>query len=318
MVIPGDEDSFFATFKSMSNRSDYRQFCEQQDLPFFLKAAWMDVVCGEKGWDAVLVSSGDKVMAAMPFQIKKRGPWVKLSTPDFTPHSGPWIKPSDKKTTHGITAHYHHYADALIKALPAAAFMGLKLDGQFQDMSPWQWRKLQARPRTNYVLTLDRGITKEDVAGLFNYSVRQQIDLPDHEIGEVGVEEAIAFFKTHHKYWSKEHERITRQLSRVQGLGEPLFLSLNIEGKLSAVFFSWWSDSRLYWINYTGTEETKNVIPFYALLYDATLRNLERTIEVDFMGSQNRTMAQACRSMGASPNTYFLIEKAPVWARWIR
>ena len=302
----------------MSNRSAYRQFCEQQNLPFFLQAAWMDVVCGENGWDAVLVSSGDKVMAALPFQVKTKGPWVKLSTPDFTPHSGPWIRQSDKKTTHGITAHYHHYVDALIKALPAAAFMGLKLDRQFQDMSPWQWRKLQARPRTNYVLTLDEDIPKEDVAGLFNYSVRQQIDLPEYKINTVGAEEAIAFFKSHHKYWSKDHERITRQLSKVEGLGEPLFLSLDIEDKLNAVFFAWWSASRLYWINYASNGRTKNIIPFYALLYEAILKNLGRTKEVDFMGSQNKTMAQSCRAMGARPTTYFLIEKAPVWARLIR
>ena len=251
----------------MSNRSAYRLFCERQDLPFFLKAEWMDVVCGEKDWDAALVTSGEKVMAAMPFQVKRKGPWTKLSTPDFTPHSGPWIRPSDKKTTHGITAHYHHYVDALVKALPKAAFFGLKLDARFQDMSPWQWRKLWARPRTNYVLTLDKGITKDEVAGLFNYSVRQQIDLPDHEIKEVGAEAAIEFFKAHHNYWSNDHERITRQLSKVEGFGEPLFLALDIEGQLSAVFFAWWSASRLYWINYASSGKTKNVIPFYALLH---------------------------------------------------
>ena len=76
----------------------YGELCANEDLiPLFSKDWWLDSVVGVDKWDVALVFRDGKIIASMPYIIKKRF-GLKLSTlPELTQYLGPWIKPSQAK-----------------------------------------------------------------------------------------------------------------------------------------------------------------------------------------------------------------------------
>ena len=56
--------------------SEWTKLSGNADLPIFMQSWWLDAVCAGKEWDVMLypadADSADKVVAAMPYLIRKR------------------------------------------------------------------------------------------------------------------------------------------------------------------------------------------------------------------------------------------------------
>ena len=56
----------------MTNKSDYKTFCNQHDLPIFYQPWWLDVV--SKNWDVVVYKKSNQIFGVFPYEMKKK--WV--------------------------------------------------------------------------------------------------------------------------------------------------------------------------------------------------------------------------------------------------
>ena len=81
-----------------SSKDKYRVLCDaESSIPLFSKAWWLDAVCGDDGWNVVLVEKGENIIGAMPFYIKHHLGFKKFIQPPLTQTLGPWIRPSNAK-----------------------------------------------------------------------------------------------------------------------------------------------------------------------------------------------------------------------------
>ena len=72
----------------MTNKQKYYIFCENEnDIPIFSQAWWLDAVCGS-AWDVVLVENHGDIIASMPYHMKKKIGFNIITMPKLTQNMG--------------------------------------------------------------------------------------------------------------------------------------------------------------------------------------------------------------------------------------
>lgn len=79
-----------------SRKEAYQQLCETTDLYIFMQHWWLEGVSAGKDWDVVLVhdeNDPNRIIGALPYEIKKRL-WIStVCQPEMTPYEGFWVAP---------------------------------------------------------------------------------------------------------------------------------------------------------------------------------------------------------------------------------
>ena len=100
----------------MDNKETYRQFCEREkSLPIFSQPWYLDMVCGEKNWDVLIVRKGTDIAASMPYQLKRQFGFQLARMPKLTGYLGPYFPKKFHKQKEKLTC-------ALILQLPKVSF----------------------------------------------------------------------------------------------------------------------------------------------------------------------------------------------------
>ncbi|MCB0524002.1 MAG: GNAT family N-acetyltransferase [Lewinellaceae bacterium] len=154
----------------MINQDAYRKFAEQaSDLPLFMQPWYLDAVCVGGNWEAVLIEKGGKLVAALPFFLKKKLHWQYIAMPQLCKFLGPYLIPEFRTLDQEMRLY-----EALISELPdrLAAFQ--------QDMNyavtnwlPFHWRGFRQSTRYSYVLSLD--LPEEDIFRNISKNYRNKI-----------------------------------------------------------------------------------------------------------------------------------------------
>ena len=97
---------------------------EQRSTPtpstwtLFEEPYWLDCVA-PGAWKAVEITRDGRVVARLPYVVKKRYGTTALTLPDLTPWLGPWMAPSDGKYNNQLGAQ-HQLLRELVGQLPKA------------------------------------------------------------------------------------------------------------------------------------------------------------------------------------------------------
>lgn len=140
-----------------SNKEIYRTLCETEGskMPLFQQSWWMDVVCQDKEWDVALAWSGNQLLAAMPYLLRRRMGVKYVLQPQLSPYNGPYyLYPESCTTPSKRTTFEHHATEHLLQQLEE-----LNLCCFQQNFSPlvtnWMpfcWRGYKQSTRYTYVL----------------------------------------------------------------------------------------------------------------------------------------------------------------------
>ena len=105
-------------------REQYRQLCAvESTIPVFSQAWWLDAVAPEN-WDVVLCEKDGKIIASMPFIIKRKLFVSIVTMPVLTQHLGPWFRTAeDKEPEHGLRI-----------VFGVARFVGVHLYAEFRKV----------------------------------------------------------------------------------------------------------------------------------------------------------------------------------------
>ncbi len=133
----------------MSNKRRYQTFCKTAvDLPIFLQDWYLDVVCVEGEWDVAIVEKAGRIIAAMPYYIKKKGFFTYSTIPPLTKWLGPYLLPELRKRKHELKLYKE-----LIEQLPTVDFFNQNFHYTVKNWLPFYWQHFRQTTQYSYLLT---------------------------------------------------------------------------------------------------------------------------------------------------------------------
>ena len=80
----------------MSSKDLYHNLCGvESTIPIFSRDWWLNAVCdGARNWDVAIVEKGGKIVASMPYYVKRKYGFTLLTQPPLTQTLGPWLRPN--------------------------------------------------------------------------------------------------------------------------------------------------------------------------------------------------------------------------------
>ncbi len=120
----------------MLSHADYRTFClDAPDLPVFAQPWYLDACADGGAWDVALVREQGRIVAALPYFFKRKGPFCYATMPPFLKWLGPYVLPEFR----GVLPHEHRLLEALLAQLPALAAFKQNFYPTATNWLPFYW-----------------------------------------------------------------------------------------------------------------------------------------------------------------------------------
>jgi hypothetical protein len=298
----------------MTNQDKYRIFAAAApDLPLFLQPWYLDAVCVDGAWDAVLLEKGGDIVAVLPYFLKKKWCWQHIAMPQLCKFLGPYLLPAFRNLNDETRLY-----EALLEKLPKplAAFQQ-DLNYSVTNWLPFYWRGFRQTTRYSYTLSLEP--SEALIFSNISKNYRQKIRAAEANL----------------------ILRADRPLSELQRLIDLSFARQGLEAPLSAAFFQQFYDTlsaqhccqlffaidpatgathsaaMLAWDNtaayylVSGDDPALRASGSALLLKWAAIRFAKNDLKVpvfDFEGSMIRAIEKGRRDFGAQQKQYFRVQ----------
>jgi hypothetical protein len=283
---------------SNDNRNRYRELYEAQpEQRLYAAPWWLDAVCGNDNWDAVITDGLNAKPAyslALPFFKTKIRGLSAVITPPLTQ----WV---DIVDSHALSSEY----PLLLQQLPASSILDISLRPKIELLPPP--RSFRISTQYSYILL---PATSADVAmsrynDTMRYTIRQapdQVIIQKQPDIDLLIRLVASVFK---QKQIKEPPWIRSILPRVaheimeRGCGEMRFALQQdrvIAGSLVA-----WDEKHTYYLVGGRESDEKGQSAHAYLLHDAIISAGARGQDFDFEGSMIPGVASFFQSFGARP-----------------
>lgn len=160
----------------MDQQAAYREFCNHMPgMPVFAQPWHLDAVCEGGQWDAAIARHGEEVVGAMPYFLKRKGPFRYLTMPHFTKHLGPFLLPEFRHLKFE-----HKFYEAMIRQLPPVHAIQQDFHPGATNWLPFYWQGFRQSTRYTYRIGLSEGL--ENVAEGFNRNIRRNLQKAEREL----------------------------------------------------------------------------------------------------------------------------------------
>jgi hypothetical protein len=160
----------------METQALYREFCQQlPDLPVSAQPWYLDAVCEGGQWGAAVVQQDGQAVAALPYFLKRKGPFRYLAMPHFVKHLGPYLLPEYR-----ALKFEHKLYEELIRQLPAVHAIKQDLHPAAANWLPFHWQGFRQTTRYTYQLDLRPGL--DAVYDGFNRNMRRNLKKAEAEL----------------------------------------------------------------------------------------------------------------------------------------
>lgn len=292
------------------SKEAYRRLCEAEGsrIPVFQQAWWMDAVCEGKEWDVAMAYDGDRLLAAMPYLIRRRFGMRYVLQPELTQFSGPYFCVPQNMSPARRVDFEHHAADLLIDH-----FEGLRLDYFSQrfaptvtDWLPFHWHGY--RQTTRYTYRIDDISDPQRVFEGFDRTKERQRRIrriaDDYTADGVDAE---TFIKFHAAYWQSRGEKdilspdlMQRVIDAAVARGQGIVLGLRDEkGDLKAAWFAVYDDRCAHALLSAKAPDVQSADVSALLVWRLIEALSTRTVAFDFEGSMEQSLEYFYRSFGA-------------------
>ena len=305
----------------MADRNTYARFCEQaSDLPVFMQPWYLDAVCTGGHWEVALVEKGGRIVAALPYFLKKKWGRQYVAMPPLARMMGPYLLPEFRRTRKEFSL-----LEALIDQLPAR-LAAYEQDFHYsaQNWLPFYWRGFRQTTRYSYLLeTADLDAVWKNLAPDY----RNQKIPKAQEATEVRTGLALPeFLKAHNRSYERQGLRAPVASALLQRLDEALaghgqreilYAADRETGAIHSVAYLVWDRHSAYYLM-AGDEPALRqsgagiLVAWEAIRYT---RNVLQLPVFDFAGSMVQSIERVRRQFGAVQQPYFRVQKewSPVW-----
>ncbi len=299
---------------NMKEKEKYQKFCAtQDDLPIFYQPWYLDVVCDAENWQVTLFEKGDRTAAAMPYYLKKKGPFTYITMPELCKFMGPYLAPEWRHSRQE-----HKIISTLIEQLPNFSFFNQNCHYDLEDWLPFYWKGF--KQTTNYSYTLE---DLEDLDRVFSNFItdyrntklkkaRAIVKLSfDHSLEDFFKVSKMSFdrqgkpFPLTYNFVKKYDAVLEKHASR------KIFFAVDTKGKIHSVVYLIWDKRAAYYLIAGDDPELRSSGAGIFLVWEA----IKFTKEVlglncfDFMGSMIPAIEKVRRNFGAQQKPYFNIRK---------
>ncbi len=304
----------------MSRKDSYRELCATEPtVPIFSRYWWLDATCGgTKHWDVAIVEKGGKVVASMPYYVKRKHGFTLLTHPPLTQTLGPWLRPSKAKYAKAL-AEQKDLMQALIDQLPAFDHFTQNWNHQNSNWLPFYWRGFNQVTRYTYILP---DLSDESLiwSGL-QANIRTDVRKAENRFNLIVRDdvEVDAFLRLNKLTFERQgkslpySEEFVRRLDAacVKQHCRKIWIAEDSEGIAHAGVYIVWDEDSAYYLMGGSDPELRNsgatsLCMWYAIRHAATV-----TQRFDFEGSMIEPVERFFRAFGSVQTPYFSIAKTP-------
>lgn len=300
----------------MNSKEKFHLLCQTEStIPIFSQDWWLDIVCGKKRWDVLLVEEKEKMLAALPLYIPCKG---IVSMPSYTQTMGPWFATDSPDTK---------YTKALGKRQALCKQLLEKLKGyvpflqnfhySVTDWLPFYWEGFQQTTRYTYLL---KEIQEENrLWENMSPNIRRNITKAKEKY-QITVKRGIAiedFLRIQAQTFERQHlvnkadTQVLKQLiatCRERNQGD-LWGGYDEKGQLHAVAFVIWQKSSAWYLAGGGNPALRESGAHSLILWECIRYVSQFTNTFDFEGSMIPGVERFFREFGAIQTPYFTISK---------
>ncbi len=298
----------------MTNKEEYAAFCaEQEDMPVFMQAWWMDAVCAGKQWDVLLWTDDEcKIAAAMPYLYRKRLWMHYILMPQQTQIGGIWIREDKREDKDFLQI----VADDAVKQLKemnlSYYYQQYPVDSPMPELM--KERGFKVKERITYRIEDLSDLDK--VLNAFSKNKKRQLQkaLTLNADTDMNAED---FYRFHEACMKEQDKKITytREFFMVLYLkafrnGQCKILRIrNLEGETAAAAFLVWDKQRMYFLIPCYSPRFKESGAGALLVWEALKLARQQGLQFDFEGSMIRGVANHYKQFGSIPATYCSVRK---------
>lgn len=301
------------------NKVLYREVCAaEKAIPIFSQAWWLDVTAGAENWDVAIVEKDGKVMASMPYVVKKKRWSTLLIQPSLTQFLGPWLRESNAKYAKAL-GQQKDLMEALIDQLPKFHQYVQNWHYSQQNWLPFFWRGFKQSTRYTYILpdlSNEEALWQEVQANIrtdvrkaterFNIKVRDDLDVKD-------------FLALNRLVFSRQGMQLPYSESFVERLdnacvehgARKIFIAEDEQGRRHAGVYLIWDANSAYYLMGGGDPELRNSGSTSLCMWEAIKFASTVTKQFDFEGSMLEPVERFFRAFGAIQTPYFTVTKTP-------
>lgn len=305
----------------MTPRDAYALFCESApDLPLFMQPWYLDAVCEGGHWDVVVVEKGGRLVAALPFFLKKKWQWRYVAMPRLARMMGPYLLPEYR-----TPQKENSLLEALIAQLPTGlAAFEQDFNYTATNWLPFHWQGFRQTTRYSYILSVN---DLDAVWGNLAPDYRNQKIPKAQELVTVQKGGSLSsFLETHTLSYERKgleppfsHEflhRLDEALAQ-RGQREIFFATDRSSGAIHSVAYLVWDAHSAYYLMAGDDPALRHSGAGILLTWEA-IRHTNEVLKLpvfDFAGSMIRPIERVRRQFGAVQKPYFRVQKewSPVW-----
>ncbi len=297
-----------------SNKLTYKQFCEEHpEIPLFSQYWWMEAVCMGK-WDVLFVRNANgKIIASMPFELKKKWGLRYILQPMLAQTSGIWIDYPAKQTGNERLSYEKKICNDIISQLDKQklVFFLQNFHFSFTNWLPFYWQGFSQTTRYTYRIP--------DISDL-NKVFANFSDANKRHIRKAGKELKVSFDLSPEEFYAHKTRSLLPK-GKTNECPKALFLACynasaaQKQGIIIAVkdragnfhagaFIVWDMQSAYYMIPFTNPEFRSSGAS--SLVVWESLKFLsKKTKAFDFEGSMIESVENAYRRFGSIQTPYF-------------
>lgn len=303
----------------VNSKTLYRELCAGENLiPLFSKDWWLDAVVGIDKWDVTLVLRDGKIIASMPYAIKRRFGLKLCTLPGLTQYLGPWIKPSQAKYSKMLGQQKDIMTD-LILQLPRFDYFSQNWDYKQTNWLPFHWKGFQQT--TNYTYVIDDMSSLGAVWANFQENIRGDIKKAENRYNLKFLENPSIedFIQLNRKVYERQNiemphcEQTFLNLDKAcaRRNARKIFIAVDENGRHHAGVYIVWDENSAYYLMGGSDPELRNSGATSLCLWEAIRFASTVTQEFNFEGSMIEPIERFIRGFGAKQKLVFNISKTP-------
>jgi len=303
---------------TFSDKDKYRSLCEDESIPLFMQAWWMDAVCVRGYWDVFLYEKNGKIIAAMPFHVRKKLGFKFIIEPQLTQYSGIWIKHPENITfqkKYTLEKEVYFY---FIEQLNQYGFTYYQqtFPPSFTNWQPFYWKGF--KQTTRYTFIIDSLTDTSTVYEKFSQRKKRDIKKAESRLTVSYDLTADEFYQFHRHSLLQKGERInySRELiaristatnARNQGM---IMGAYDNEQHLQASLLVIWDKQCAYCLAYALDNQYKNSGASTLLFWRAIQQLSTETTIFDFEGSMIESVADSYLQFSSASLPFYSISKS--------
>lgn len=297
----------------MTAKDQYRKFCtDTPELPLFFKDWYLDIVCFDGNWEVVTVEENGKIVAVLPYFLKKKGPFQLVTMPLMTKHMGPYLIPEKRQLKYS-----HVLFEQLISQLPKTDYFIQDFHPSIKNWLPFHWNAFKQTTRYTYVLDDLKNLEK--VYEKFNRNIRRNIRKAEKNLKITDDFSIETFFDINKESFDRQGLSIFYTLDFLkkydavlaQRKARKIFFAVNEHGQIHAASYLIWDQNRSYYHLAGESSKFRGNGASILLTWEAIkFTKNELGLEIfDFEGSMLKPIEAIRRQFGAKQEPYFRVWK---------